>query len=94
MTTAERITEVLNSLPASSLNEVLDFVELLAAKQKRLKWSGVVFRRTNMTREPEKATDEKLIRLMEAAMSDPLFIADLEEIDEDFRHADLDEVAA
>ena len=29
---------------------------------------------------------------MEAAMSDPLFLADLEEIREDFRYADTDEV--
>lgn len=29
---------------------------------------------------------------MDAAMSDPLFLSDLDEISEDFRHVDLEEV--
>ncbi len=36
--------------------------------------------------------DDKLAE-MDAAMSDPLFLADLEEIREDFRYADMDEVS-
>ena len=35
---------------------------------------------------------EKLAE-MQAAMSDPLFLADLEEIREDFHHIDLEEVS-
>ncbi|CAN5452320.1 hypothetical protein BH10ACI2_BH10ACI2_14660 [soil metagenome] len=35
---------------------------------------------------------DKLIE-MESAMSDPIFLADLAEIREDFRYADLDEVS-
>ena len=40
---------------------------------------------------PVSTNGEKLT-LMQEAMSDPLFVADLEEIREDFRHADFDEV--
>ena len=40
---------------------------------------------------PVSTNGEKLA-LMQEAMSDPLFVADLEEIREDFRHADFDEV--
>jgi hypothetical protein len=40
---------------------------------------------------PVATNDEKLV-LMQEAMSDPLFVADLNEVCEDFRHADFDEV--
>lgn len=40
---------------------------------------------------PVSTNGEKLA-LMQGAMSDPLFVADLEEIREDFRYADFDEV--
>jgi hypothetical protein len=36
--------------------------------------------------------DTEKLAEMEAAMSDPLFLADIEEIREDFRYADLEEV--
>jgi hypothetical protein len=39
------------------------------------------------------AADDKL-RAMREAMSDELFLADLNEVDEDFRHADEEEHAA
>ena len=38
------------------------------------------------------ATNADKVALMQSAMSDPLFVADLEEIADDFRHADFDEV--
>ena len=40
---------------------------------------------------PVSTSGEKLA-LMQGAMSDPLFLDDLEEIRQDFRHADFDEV--
>ncbi len=39
------------------------------------------------------APDNRKLVEFEAAMSDPLFLADLNEVLEDFRYADLDEVA-
>lgn len=39
------------------------------------------------------APDSSKLAEFEAAMSDPLFLADLNEIREDFHNADLDEVA-
>ena len=41
---------------------------------------------------PVSTSGDKLA-LMQGAMSDPLFVADLEEIREDFRYADFDEVS-
>ncbi len=38
------------------------------------------------------STNDEKLALMEEAMSDPLFVADLEEIREEFRYADFDEV--
>ncbi|MEK7856439.1 MAG: hypothetical protein AAB288_10135 [Acidobacteriota bacterium] len=38
------------------------------------------------------STNVEKLALMQGAMSDPLFVADLEEIREDFRYADFDEV--
>lgn len=38
------------------------------------------------------SSDADKLALMQSAMSDPLFLADLEEIAEDFQHADFDEV--
>ena len=38
------------------------------------------------------STNGDKLALMQGAMSDPLFVADLEEIREDFRYADFDEV--
>ena len=38
------------------------------------------------------STNGETLALMQGAMSDPLFVADLEEIREDFRDADFDEV--
>ncbi len=37
------------------------------------------------------STNAEKLALMQSAMSDPLFLADLEEIREDFQHADFDE---
>ena len=37
-------------------------------------------------------TNVEKLALMQVAMSDPLFVADLEEINEDFRFADFEEV--
>lgn len=74
MTTAERLHEILNSLPPTSQREVLDFAESLAEKR-------------------NNGDGDQRLELMQQAMSDPLFLADLDEITEDFRHAD-DEVVA
>lgn len=38
------------------------------------------------------STNAEKLALMQGAMSDPLFVADLEEIRQDFRYADVDEV--
>ena len=38
------------------------------------------------------STNSEKLTLMQGAMSDPLFVADLEEIRDDFRYADFDEV--
>lgn len=39
------------------------------------------------------STDAEKLALMQSAMSDPLFVADLEEIAADFQYADFDEVS-
>lgn len=38
------------------------------------------------------STNAEKLELMQTAMSDPLFVADLAEINEDFKYADFDEV--
>ncbi len=41
---------------------------------------------------PTISSNSEKLALMQSAMSDPLFIADIQEIREDFRHVDFDEV--
>ena len=95
MTTAERINRSLQQLPSSIEQEVLDFVEFLLKKQTKddREWQDFSFTQAMQGLEGDKMPkyDEKMA-LMQSAMSDPLFLADLEEIREDFKHADLEEV--
>lgn len=77
MSVLERIHQTVQNLPQIAQLEVLDFAESLASENKPVK-------------ETQNINDQRL-ELMRHAMSDPLFLADLEEIRIDFHDVDRDE---
>lgn len=82
MNTVERITETIRRLPPLVQQEVLDYAESLAEKI------------ADSSDANGHLQDDKNLELMHQAMADPQFLADLEEVAEDFRFADADEVVA
>lgn len=82
MTIAERISETVRHLPPASQQEVLDFVEFLAEKSEV----------DQVSSNGETSAYQEKLALMQGSASDPMFLADLDEIREDFRYVDADEV--
>ena len=77
MTTAERISEMIRRLPPPVQEEVLEFAESLYER------SGDGNGATN-----GHSIEDENLELMRQAMADPQFVADLEEVSEDFRYVD------
>jgi hypothetical protein len=83
MTTAERINETLRRLPVAFQQEVLEYAESLIDK------SGDENGDVN-----GDSDEDRNLELMRQVMADPLFVADLEEVSDDFRYVDADEVVS
>ena len=64
---------------------------LLLSFAKRLKVRVVSIKNTGSARNGKKAHNDKLL-LLQKAVSDPLFLSDIEEVMHDFAHADEDEI--
>lgn len=64
---------------------------LLLSFAKRLKVKVISITRTGKEKDTASLQDERLA-LMEKAAKDPLFLADVQEVANDFAHADQDEI--